>query len=288
MLKPPLILIVLVSIFFLQPIPINYNNSPSVSASAPLLEEPPTSSLPNSTPLSETPTTSLPTILEPSRTNGPLVAPAVSNFSMFTSIFPQACHSELNVKSEKQQTATDDYSIKTPIFSFSAPSSSQDEKSSEDEDSSQDSPERWEEKYNELVEFKNKHGHCNVRQREGWPSSNGLTSSALALWVKRQRYHYKRKMNGKHHNLTDERQQALESIGFIFDIRTKQWDGMYRLLKEYYMEHDHANVPVNYKPNKSFGIWVKRQRRQYRLFCDKNPKSNMTNDRAEQLREVGF
>lgn len=158
-----------------------------------------------------------------------------------------------------------------------------DDGSSSDDES--DSPEGWQEKYEQLVKFQQKYGHCNVRQRHGRGQDD---TSSLALWVKRQRYHHKRKRNGKHHNLTDEREHALRSLGFVFDIRGTKWDQMYNELKRFVREHGHTNVPVYYKKNRRLGIWAKRQRRQYKLYTEMDHRTSMTPERVELLRELGF
>ena len=67
---------------------------------------------------------------------------------------------------------------------------------------------RWNERYQELITFKEEHGHCCVPSH--WP-----TNSALAQWVKRQRYQYKLSQQGVHSNLTEKRKQLLDKIGFV-------------------------------------------------------------------------
>ena len=57
---------------------------------------------------------------------------------------------------------------------------------------------KWQEMFDELVEYRGKNGDCNVRQRAG----------KLGKWVMNQRSRYK---EGK---LDDDRVQKLERIGF--------------------------------------------------------------------------
>jgi len=65
----------------------------------------------------------------------------------------------------------------------------------------------WEERYQELMHFKDLHGHTLV------PQSN----STLGEWVHKQRKNYKLLKNGKACPLTTERALKLADIGFIFD-----------------------------------------------------------------------
>ena len=63
--------------------------------------------------------------------------------------------------------------------------------------------ELWENRFSELVRFKEKHGHCNVPP--GWSEF-----PKLGNWVNTQRASYRRG------SLTEERHRRLEKIGFRF------------------------------------------------------------------------
>jgi hypothetical protein len=65
----------------------------------------------------------------------------------------------------------------------------------------------WEERLNELVDYRKIHGHCNV------PSSYS-ENSALAKWVPTQRKQYKLHLEGKASPMTLSRIQELECLGF--------------------------------------------------------------------------
>mmetsp|Transcript_4918 Transcript_4918/g.9143 ORF Transcript_4918/g.9143 Transcript_4918/m.9143 type:complete len:425 (-) Transcript_4918:289-1563(-) len=70
----------------------------------------------------------------------------------------------------------------------------------------------WSERLEELKQFREVFGHCNVPSRYE-------PNHQLAIWVKRQRRQYKNKLENKQHCMTDERQAALESIGFVWDMK---------------------------------------------------------------------
>ena len=75
--------------------------------------------------------------------------------------------------------------------------------------------ELWTVKFAELLEFKQQNGHCCV--------PHNFEKSALARWVKRQRYQYKLKIEGKQSTMTDDRVVVLEALGFIWDYHGAAW-----------------------------------------------------------------
>ena len=124
----------------------------------------------------------------------------------------------------------------------------------------------WEERFNELVVFKEKNGNCNV------PRSQGV----LGNWVHDQRQFYK---NGK---LSQERITQLESIGFNWGTRKKnedkQWSARLNELVVYNEKNGNCNVPS--KQGK-LGNWVHQQRQLYK-------KGNLSQERTAQLEGIGF
>ena len=73
---------------------------------------------------------------------------------------------------------------------------------------------RWVIRYNELLEFRRKHGHCRV--------PHGYSSNRkLSWWVMNQRAQYTARNQGKKSWLTDERIQLLDGLGFIWTPHVK-------------------------------------------------------------------
>jgi hypothetical protein len=140
--------------------------------------------------------------------------------------------------------------------------------------------ENWTEKFEELIEFRNHFGHCLVPN--AFPDN-----PALAQWVKRQRYQYKLKTEAKRSTMSDERITALEEIGFVWDSHSAIWDERLQDLIDYKLANGHCNVPSRYTENRQLAVWVKRQRRQYKFFCDGQP-SSMTEQRIARLNVIGF
>lgn len=65
----------------------------------------------------------------------------------------------------------------------------------------------WHERFAELKQYQEEHGHCNV-------PANYPANKALGRWVSDQKSQYNKLLKGKKSSLTMERRAALESIGF--------------------------------------------------------------------------
>jgi hypothetical protein len=68
----------------------------------------------------------------------------------------------------------------------------------------------WMDRLNELAEFRRVRGHCNVPSK--YPANHQLST-----WVKCQRRQYKLYRNGNNSNMTIDRIQALDNLGFVFE-----------------------------------------------------------------------
>ena len=76
-------------------------------------------------------------------------------------------------------------------------------------------------------------------------------------WVKRQRYQYKLKKEGKHSNMTNEREEALNRLGFVWDSHAVFWEERFNELKAFRDTHGHCNVPTKLPDNPQLAIWGK-------------------------------
>lgn len=140
--------------------------------------------------------------------------------------------------------------------------------------------EKWNQRFRDLVDFRKVYGHCLVPLE--FPEN-----PPLAHWVKRQRCQYKAKMEGRHSTLSIERQEALEDMGFIWDSHKATWEERLNEIIRFKAMHGHTNIPSKYSHNPQLCIWVKCQRRQFKLFLE-NKKSNMTPERVQRLSDIGF
>lgn len=138
----------------------------------------------------------------------------------------------------------------------------------------------WQQRFEELVKFKEKYGHCDVPKR--FPSNE-----PFGEWVATQRREFKKAQAGKKCAINSYRFMALEKLGFKWKVRTgMSWEERYGELLEFEKQYGHCNVPRNYDRNKNLGEWVHRQRR-----AKKNRGWNpgrLTEKHVEALNKVGF
>ena len=126
----------------------------------------------------------------------------------------------------------------------------------------------WFEKYNELVYYKEKHGHCNV-------SVNCEEDKPLLLWMYRQA-HLKR-IN----KLSKDRVKLLDDIGFIWN-RSKDisFEDRIKALKEYKNKYGTCNINSESEFD-SLRNWVLATRKNKR-------KGKLTEEQITILDEIGF
>ena len=90
---------------------------------------------------------------------------------------------------------------------------------------------RWKAQFDELKEYKNKHGDCN------WIENN----IRVRQWANTQRTKYK---DGK---LSEDRIKRLEDIGFEWNPYEEKWANMLETLKKYKDEHGDCNLPTKWE-----------------------------------------
>lgn len=151
--------------------------------------------------------------------------------------------------------------------------------------------EKWKLRFDELVAYKEQHGHCNIPQKSD--------QKELSSWVKVQRMNYthaqKLKLGQKLPSdhcvaLAQERIDLLESIGFEWRIKKEAqgWDARFQQLLEYKQNHGDTLVPFNYVDQHGrLGRWVNKQRHEMTLKL-RGEKSQLTDEREARLNEVGF
>jgi hypothetical protein len=177
----------------------------------------------------------------------------------------------------------------------------------------------WDERFEQLVEFRRTHGHINVPMpkrkllADKEKDHNGGLARAkrqtqedeftFASWVRLQRTAYWKYKNGDRGELTYPRFKKLENIGCEKETvptttgqhagtgHHRRDDTMWSLrmeqLSEYKELHGDCNVPSSYKENKQLADWVKSQRKHYHYWQD-GQQSSLTVDRRQALENIGF
>ena len=139
----------------------------------------------------------------------------------------------------------------------------------------------WDERFEELREFKLQFGHCLVPQLYS-------ADPKLGIWVTNQRSRYRLHQEGKPSPMTAERIRELESIGFEWGKpSTASWNERFEQLRVFTVQFGHCLVPQLYSANRKLGRWVSTQRSNYKLYQEGKP-SPLTAERIRELESVGF
>ena len=149
--------------------------------------------------------------------------------------------------------------------------------------------EAWDARFQELVEFKNKFGHCNVSCRK----ASHIPYKSLATWVSDQRSSHRYLREGKQSALFPERIRRLREIGFQWNLQkfsNYSFEERCQQLIAYRDEHGDCDVPQKHPEPEGLGNFVIEMRRRYKqMKAGKNPKDNrLTEERMERLNSIGI
>ena len=129
--------------------------------------------------------------------------------------------------------------------------------------------EKWENLFRLLVQYKKKHRTTLVPGKQ----------NELGIWVMHQRRAYR---TGK---LTKYRQECLESIGFVWDVRETEWMKMYHSLLAYREQNGGStHVPSSTSRSDKYyklALWVKQQR-------VNRSSGRLSDERYSLLESIGF
>lgn len=187
-----------------------------------------------------------------------------------------------NLQVQASQCLTKKAMLTLPIITKADPSPAADDSEAPSASITVNQSGRWHDRFQDLCKFREEYGHCCVPSH--WPQN-----PPLAQWVKRQRYQSKLRGEGRHSTMTEERKDALDNMGFVWDPHSAFWEERLNELHGFREKHGHCNVPTKYPENPQLAVWAKCQRRQFKLYCTEGAKrSNMTLERIQKLTRVGF
>ncbi len=132
----------------------------------------------------------------------------------------------------------------------------------------------WSEKFQQLVEYKKEHGDTLVPQ--SYPDN-----PPLGIWVNTQRSQHNRKQRGQASQMTDERKDKLNGIGFVWEPHETAWQSKYNELHSFYKEHDHTKIPFEDPAHQELYDWCMRQRHE-------KAKGKLPRHRFEQMKMINF
>ena len=145
----------------------------------------------------------------------------------------------------------------------------------------------FEERCNDLIQFRDKFGHCNVPQRYS-------DNPSLGTWCALMRTMYNRLQKGRptDSTLSPDRIARLEEIGFNWDIRAFLFEKHCCDLEAFNDIHGHCDVPNKYPDNQSLSEWCKQVRFSYRVYRMQQPGTprsiTLSTERIARLEEIGF
>lgn len=127
---------------------------------------------------------------------------------------------------------------------------------------------RWINMFQELLGFRNEHGHTNV-------PAKFIKFKSLGYWVRRQRQCY-------HQDELDPlRMELLQCIGFNFRLLTKHnWETMFDKLVRFKNEQGHVHITESYR-NIQLYNWLVYQRKLYW-------KGKLEGQKLEKLKALGI
>jgi hypothetical protein len=140
-----------------------------------------------------------------------------------------------------------------------------------------DDDKKWNKNFADLVEYKKKHGNCEVPPSQHTP---------LSYWVTQQHKEYQKVQEKKPSRLTLQKVQQLTDLGFVFRQVAKSftWEQRIEQLKKYREKHNHTRVP---KSDPQLGVFVNRQRYEYSKYKSNRP-STMNEARLKDLQALDF
>jgi len=127
---------------------------------------------------------------------------------------------------------------------------------------------QWQQMFDKLLQFKKEYHHSNVP----WKFQQDLP---LANWISTQRHAYKKQ------ELSLNKLQQLEAIGFEWDPIETQWQQMFDKLLQFKKEYHHSNVPNIFPQDPSLASWVRNQRHVYK-------KHQLSLEKIQKLEDLCF
>lgn len=136
----------------------------------------------------------------------------------------------------------------------------------------------WMERYQDLVEFYERHGHSLVPRTKD--------HRQLAQWVVNLRTMKRNQQKGRWHSLSEERLELLARVDFQWDAWEARWMQKYQELADYVRINGKGSIP-SMRTNKVLRCWVIQQQKQYKQKL-KGETAALNEKRKDLLDELGF
>jgi hypothetical protein len=154
----------------------------------------------------------------------------------------------------------------------------------------------WEENYIKLKQYMKEQQQKQQQQQNyshsqsnsnNTPIPKNTNNKSLLKWMNQQKREYRELQSKGISKLSSSQLQRLNDIGFKFTSRRKYgtWEERMNEFQEFTKLYHHGRVPVQHP---TLGSWVHEQRRQYKLFIQKDARSKMTAGKINILKKAGF
>jgi len=140
----------------------------------------------------------------------------------------------------------------------------------------------FDDRFNDLMSFKAKYGHCNVSQYGD--------NASLGKWCTQLRGSYKKIQNNQKPNakLSDEQIQCLNDAGFKWSKVGSAFDKHFNDLMSFKAKYGHCDVS-QYDENASLGQWCKALRGSYKkIQNNQKPNTKLSDEQIQCLSDAGF
>lgn len=146
-------------------------------------------------------------------------------------------------------------------------------------------PTHWNAMYRKMVEYKEKHGHVDVK-RNPLKSEKEANPDIVKLgsWVGRVRLEARRPVGHPDH-IEPYKVIALNRLGFNWEPRENYWMEKYEELKNYMTQSGKNKMPTRKEP---LGVWCDGQVLEYNKFNSGIKPCYITRDRIDMLNNIGF
>lgn len=144
----------------------------------------------------------------------------------------------------------------------------------------------FEQRVEQLLEFKKVHGHVNVPQKY-------TSNPSLGRWCNNKRIAYREKKSGKvtKHAILEEHINRLNDIGFKWTIKNHDSTFEKRCvqLEAYKKQYGHCDIPRSFTADPSLRKWCENMRMAYSCIRQgKATRYNLPQSRIDRLEKIGF
>jgi hypothetical protein len=139
----------------------------------------------------------------------------------------------------------------------------------------------FDKRFNDLMAFKTKYGHCDVSQLS--------ENASLGTWRIELRGSYKKIQNNQKpkRKISDEQIQRLNDAGFKWSLKS-DFDDRFNDLMAFKAKYGHCNVPRRGE-NPSLGQWCNVMRGSYKkIQNNQKPPMKLSDEQIQRLNDAGF